>query len=115
MLMPCAQYEALEACQNAQREHGQASDKDTDPGNSNEDDENKEEVFSPVAAHALYDDQMVMTLNVLRELNNDTIKDIGCTIRKPGGDAQGFQIAVCVLPQALCLLGNTHVADLKGC
>jgi hypothetical protein len=50
-------------------------------------------LFSPGAAQALYDNQMVMTLDVLQELDDDTIKDIAHAIRKPGGDAQGFQIS----------------------
>jgi hypothetical protein len=50
-------------------------------------------LFSPGVAQALYDEQMITTLNVLQELNNDTIKDIAHTIGKLGGNAQGFQIS----------------------
>jgi hypothetical protein len=50
-------------------------------------------LFSKGVAKALYDNQMIMTLDVLRDLNNNTIKDIARTIRKPGGDTQGLQIS----------------------
>ncbi len=36
---------------------------------------------------------MTTTLDVLGDLNDDTITDIAHAIRKPGGDAQGFQIS----------------------
>jgi hypothetical protein len=39
-MMPHAQYDALEACPQAQREQGIASDKETDQGNG--DDKDKE-------------------------------------------------------------------------
>ncbi len=115
--MPCAQYEALEARRHAQCERGIAFDKETDPRGSNGDKEEDQDeppkqsivearvcketidmfqsilLFSQGAAQALYDNQMIMSLNTLQELNKDTIKDIARTIRKPGGDAQGFQIS----------------------
>ncbi len=117
--MPWAQYEALEARCQAQRERGIASDKGTNQCNNDDEEEEREDLndppelsliearvhqetidifqsailFSQGAAQALYDDQMIMTLDVLRELDDKTIKDIAHTIKKPGGDAQGLQIS----------------------
>ncbi len=42
-------------------------------------------LFSQGAAEALYDNQMVTTLDVLRDLTNDIIKELCRAIRKPGG------------------------------
>jgi hypothetical protein len=44
-------------------------------------------------AEALYDSQIVTTLGVLQELDNNTIKDIARAIRKPGGDTQGDHLS----------------------
>jgi hypothetical protein len=48
-------------------------------------------LFSQGAVEALYDDQMIMTLDVLRDLTNDIIKELCRAIRKPGGDRPGHQ------------------------
>jgi hypothetical protein len=50
-------------------------------------------LFSQGAAEALYDDQMIMTLDVLRDLTDDIIKELCRAIRKPGGDGSGHQIS----------------------
>jgi hypothetical protein len=50
-------------------------------------------LFSQGAAEALYDNQMVKTLDVLRDLTNDIIKELCHAIRKPGGDGPGHQIS----------------------
>jgi hypothetical protein len=50
-------------------------------------------LFSQVAAEALYNDQMITTLNVLRDLTNNIIKELCRGIRKPGGDGPGHQIS----------------------
>ncbi len=49
-------------------------------------------LFSQEAAEALYDNQMVTTLDVLRDLTNNIIKELCRAIRKPGGDGPGHQI-----------------------
>ncbi len=43
-------------------------------------------LFSQGAAEALYNDQMITTLDVLRDLTNDIINKLCHAIRKPGGD-----------------------------
>jgi hypothetical protein len=50
-------------------------------------------LFSQGAAEALYDDQMVTTLDVLQDLTNNIIKELCRAIRKPGGDGPGHQIS----------------------
>ncbi len=50
-------------------------------------------LFSQGAAEALYNDQMVKTLNVLRDLTDNIIKELCRAIRKPGGDGPGHQIS----------------------
>jgi hypothetical protein len=50
-------------------------------------------LFSQGAAEALYNDQMVMTLDVLRDLTNNIIKELCHAIRKSGGDGPGHQIS----------------------
>jgi hypothetical protein len=50
-------------------------------------------LFSQGAAEALYNDQMVTTLDVLRDLTDDIIKELCRAIRKPGGDGPGHQIS----------------------
>ena len=50
-------------------------------------------IFSDGAAASLYDDQMITTFDVLRELDDDTIKEICRAIKKPGGAATGYQIS----------------------
>jgi hypothetical protein len=43
-------------------------------------------LFSQGAVEALYDNQMITTLNVLQDLTNDIIKELCPAIKKPGGD-----------------------------
>ena len=50
-------------------------------------------MFSDGAAISLYDDQMITTFDVLRELDDDTIKETCRAIKKPGGAATGYQIS----------------------
>ncbi len=50
-------------------------------------------MFSDGVATSLYDDQMIKTFDVLRELDDDTIKETCRAIKKPGGTAWGHQIS----------------------
>ena len=50
-------------------------------------------LFSQGAAEALYNDQMITTLDVLQDLTDDIIKELCCAIRKPAGDGPGHQIS----------------------
>jgi hypothetical protein len=50
-------------------------------------------LFSQGAVEALYNNQMINTLDVLTDLTNDIIKEFCCAIRKPGGDIHGHQIS----------------------
>ncbi len=50
-------------------------------------------LFSQGAAVALYNDQMITTLDVLQDLTDNMIKEICRAIRKPGGDVPGHQIS----------------------
>jgi hypothetical protein len=139
--MPCAQFEALEQLQQAWRDKGVDSDEETIRDETKDEDEDEDDpqeehallearictttvdmfkrvlLFSQGAAEALYDDQMVTTLDVLRDLTNNIIKDLCRAIRKPGGgwtwtpDLQAFRD----LPQAVCILGKAHVVDFKRC
>jgi hypothetical protein len=70
-------------------------------------------LFSQGAAEALYDNQMIMSLDVLQKLDNNTIKDLQET-RRGCSKILDFQ-AVHDPPQVLCLLGKAHVTNLKGC
>ncbi len=49
-------------------------------------------MFSDGAATSLYDDQMIANFDVLRELDDDTIKETCHAIKKPGW-AAGYQIS----------------------
>jgi hypothetical protein len=115
--MPCAQFEALERCQQAWHDRGVDSDKETiqdkDEDDGDDGDDPQEEaaplkarihettidmfkqvlLFSQGAAEALYNDQMIITLDVLRDLTDDIIKELCRAIRKPGGDGPGHQIS----------------------
>ncbi len=114
--MPCTQFEALVARWQAQRDWGKESDKltvqDEDKDNDSNNDLREYAVplearirqttvdmfkqvllFSQGAAEALYNNQMVMTLDVLQDLTNNIIKELCCAIRKPGGDGPGHQIS----------------------
>jgi hypothetical protein len=50
-------------------------------------------MFTDGAATSLYDDQMITTFDILRELDDDTIKETCRAIKKPGGAAIGYQIS----------------------
>ncbi len=50
-------------------------------------------MFSRGAADSLYDNQMIMTFKTLQELDDDTIRETCCAIKKPGGVALGYQIS----------------------
>ena len=134
-LMPRADYEALEAKRRARRERGVGSDEETvadkeddhsgDKNNDLEDEHSIEEtiesitrqvtidmfrrvlIFSDGAAASLYDDQMITTFDVLRELDDDTIKEICRAIKKPGGGSHWISDLRAVRDplQAFCLLG----------
>ncbi len=117
--MPRTQFEALEAHCQARGERSVDSNKSTvnDDDNDNDDAEDagnpqgepallktrirentvdmfkRDLLFSQGAVEALYDDQMITTLDILRDLNNKIIKELCCTIRKPGGDVTGHQIS----------------------
>jgi hypothetical protein len=117
-LMPCAQFEALEARCQARCERGVDSNKLTIDDNDDNDAENAGDpqgkpvlletrirkttvdmfkrvlLFSQGATEALYNDQMITTLDILRDLTNNIIKEL-CqhAIKKPGGDVTGHQIS----------------------
>ena len=98
--MPCAQFEARDRVRQARHERGVDSDKatvqdkDEDDGDNGDDLQEKAAplkarirettidmfkrvlLFSQGAAEALYDDQMITTLNVLRDLTDDIIKEL---------------------------------------
>ncbi len=114
--MPHAQYKALKAGHNAWHERGVDSDKLTDD-NDGKDAEEAEDpqvdltpvkarihddtinmfkrvlLFSQGVAVALYDDQMINTLDVLRDLTDEIIKELCHAIKKPGGDVPRHQIS----------------------
>ncbi len=48
--------------------------------------------FSQGVMEALYDDQMITTPDILRDLTDDIIKELCRAIRTPGGDVTGHQI-----------------------
>ena len=50
-------------------------------------------MFNQGAAESLYDDQMITTIDILRELDDDTIKETCKAIRKPAGGTLGYQIS----------------------
>ncbi len=113
--MPRVQFEALKQCQQAWHDRGVDSDKQTiqDKDKDDNEDDPQEEVaplearihmttidmfkqvllFSQGVAEALYDDQMITTLDVLRDLTDDIIKELCHAIRKPGGDRPGHHIS----------------------
>jgi hypothetical protein len=118
MLIPRTQYEALEARRQARREWGVNSDKSTVKDDNDDDDSEEAEdpqgdlalvktriredtvnmfkrvlLFSQGVAAALYDNQMITTLDVLQDLTGNIIKELCCAIRKPGGDVPGHQIS----------------------
>ncbi len=115
--MPCAQFEARERVRQARRKRGVDSDEETiqdeDKDEGNDGDDSQEEaapleakirettvdmfkrvlLFGQGAAEALYDDQMIMTLDVLCDLTDDIIKEVCHAIRKLGGEGPGHQIS----------------------
>jgi hypothetical protein len=116
-LMPCAQFEALEACCQAWREQGVDSDKSTinDGDDNNAEDAGDPQgepalletrirkitvdmfkrvlLFSQGAVEALYNNQMITSLDILRDFTDNIIKELCCAIRKPEGDVTGHQIS----------------------
>jgi hypothetical protein len=119
-LMPCAQFEVLEQRPQALRDQGMDSDEETARNKTDvtkdkdeDEDDSQEEpaplkprirtttvdmfkrvlLFSQGAVEALYDNQMVTTLDVLQDLNDDINKELCRAIRKPGGDGPGHQIS----------------------
>jgi hypothetical protein len=116
-LMPCTQFEARERVRQARRERGIDSDEATVQDEDKDDSDNgvdpQEEaaplkarirettvdmfkrvlLFSQGAAEALYNDQIIMTLDVFCDLTNDIIKELCHAIRKPGGDGPEQQIS----------------------
>ncbi len=115
--MPCAQFEALERCQQLQHDRGIDSDKSTVEDDNNNDAEEAGDpqgeqalletriretivdmfkrvlLFSQGAAEALYDNQMITALDTLQDLTVDIIKELYPAIRKPGGDIPRHQIS----------------------
>jgi hypothetical protein len=136
-LMPSAQFAANEACCQAQHEWGVDSNElIVDDGNNNDDAEDAGDpqgelallkirihtttvdmfrrvlLFSHGVAEALYNDQMITTLDVLQDLTDDIIKKLCCAIRKPGGDVTGHQISKLSVT-CLKLFAFRARADLK--
>jgi hypothetical protein len=115
--MPHAQFEAQEQVRQARHERGVESDKSTvqdkDKEDGKDEDDPQEEaapiearirvttvdmfkrvlLFSQGAAEALYNDQMITTLDILRYITDNIIKELCHAIRKPGGDRPGHQIS----------------------
>ena len=121
-LMPRAEYDAREKKRKARCARGVDSDESTDEEGEDppepqaqvqdhDNEEPKEEtieevirrrtidmfksvlLFSDGAAQSLHDNQMITTFDVLRELDDDTIKETCRAIKKPGGAATGYQIS----------------------
>jgi hypothetical protein len=117
-LMPHTQFEAPKDHCQAWRERGINSDKSTvKDDNDNDDAEEAEDpqgdpvliktriyedtvnmfkrvlLFHQGAAVAIYNDQMITTLDVLQDLTDYIIKELCCAIRKPRGDIPGHQIS----------------------
>jgi hypothetical protein len=138
-LMPCAQFEAREKVRQAWRERGVDSDKSTIQDKDKDDGDNGADLqaeaaplkarihettidmfkqvllFSQGAVEALYNDQMITTLDVLRDLTNNIIKELCRAIRKPRGDGPGHQISELSMTRLklFCVLGKAHVVDFK--
>jgi hypothetical protein len=100
-LMPHAQFEAWEKSET--RPAQERYDKDnpqeeaapikTRIGKTTVDIFKRVLLFSQGVPEALYDDQMVTTLVVTRNLTDNIIKELCRAIRKPGGDGPGHQIS----------------------
>jgi hypothetical protein len=104
--MPRAQFEALQRHQQAWRDKGIDFAESTIQDKDEDEDDPQEEVapleariltttvdmfkqvllFSQGVVEALYNDQMISTLEVLQDLTDDIIKELCHAIRKPGGD-----------------------------
>jgi hypothetical protein len=115
--MPRAQFEARKRVRQARRKRGidsdEASIQDEDKDDGDNGDDPQEDaaplvarirkttvdmfkrvlLFIQGAVEALYDDQMIMTLDVLRDLTVNIIKELCHAIRNPGGDGPGHQIS----------------------
>ena len=112
--LPRAQWDALKCRRQARRDRGQDSDEETN--NSKEEKDANDPpapkvplklqerdnaiamfvrtlLFSRGAATALYDDQAVQSLETLREIDDDMIKEMCRAIRKPGDGIQGYSIS----------------------
>jgi hypothetical protein len=50
-------------------------------------------LFSQGAAEALYDNHMITSLDILRDLTDNIINELCHAIRTPGGDVTGHQIS----------------------
>ncbi len=50
-------------------------------------------LFYQGMAEALYDDQMITSLDILQELDNNTVKEVCHAIKKPCGGTFGHQIS----------------------
>jgi hypothetical protein len=72
-------------------------------------------LFSQGAVEALYNNQIITTMDALQDLTDDIIKELCRAIRKPGGDIPGHQISELSVTcfKLFCLLGKAHVADFK--
>jgi hypothetical protein len=116
-LMPHTQFEAPERRQQARREQGVDSNESTvdDNNDNNAEDAGDPQgepapfetrickttvvmfkrvlLFSQGAAEALYNNQMITSPDILRDLTDDIIKELCRAIRKPGGDVTGHQIS----------------------
>jgi hypothetical protein len=121
--MPRAEYNALQRQRQAQWDRGQATDEDTVDSGDAEEEEGKADggdedvdpppeesivlqaqesavamfrrtlLFSQGAATALYMDQAVQSLDVLRNIDDNMIKEMCRAIRKPGEGALGYSIS----------------------
>jgi hypothetical protein len=133
--MARAQYEALEAHRQARRERGVNSDKLTVKDINDDDDAEEAEdpqgdlalvetrihedtvnmfkrvlLFSQGAAVALYNNQMITTLDILQDLTNDIIKELCRAITKPGRGVPGHQISkLSVTPLKLFAFWAKHM------
>ncbi len=132
--MPCAQFEGQERVRQAWHQRGVDSDESTvqdkDKEDVDDEDDPQEEavpiearirettvdmfkrvlLFNQGAAEALYNDQMMMTLDVLQDLTNNIIKELCRAIRKPGGDGSGHQISeLSVTPLKLFAFWARHM------
>jgi hypothetical protein len=116
-LMPCAQFEALERCRQARCDRGIDSYKLTIKDDNDDDVEDAGDpqgelalletrihettvdmfkrvlLFSQGVAEALYDNQLITTLDTFQDLTDDIIKEVCRAIRKPGGGVPRHQIS----------------------